>query len=254
MAETPLNDDSLRSYLASRDVPCPRCGYNLRGSQDSVCSECGETIELGVSRAASGRGWLLFLLLALGWVLLSGGMHTTRSALVARDEASSRSGVQVVFGGNVTIAGGVGQPIVINSRPLTTGNNITISGGGNQRVVTGRALTTTSAGGAGARTPLSVVSGPATAGGPATTTTFITRPAVGGAGFAWAQVRVDTWVSLGIAAAITLVAPAIMLLVVLKRRKIIQQGPGRPLVTAAVAVFTVYAAGQVLLFVRELVG
>lgn len=37
-----MNDrEQLRAYLASRDVACPECGYNLRGSADGVCSECG---------------------------------------------------------------------------------------------------------------------------------------------------------------------------------------------------------------------
>ncbi|MEM9166950.1 MAG: hypothetical protein AAGB48_07970 [Planctomycetota bacterium] len=38
--------EQLRSYLAERDVPCPGCGYNLRGVREPVCPECGETILL----------------------------------------------------------------------------------------------------------------------------------------------------------------------------------------------------------------
>lgn len=34
----------LRAYLASRDLPCEACGYNLRGVQDVFCPECGAVI------------------------------------------------------------------------------------------------------------------------------------------------------------------------------------------------------------------
>lgn len=34
----------LREYLATRDVPCEGCGYNLRGAQDVFCPECGAVI------------------------------------------------------------------------------------------------------------------------------------------------------------------------------------------------------------------
>jgi hypothetical protein len=35
---------TLREYLADRDVPCHRCGYNLRGAQDVFCPECNAVI------------------------------------------------------------------------------------------------------------------------------------------------------------------------------------------------------------------
>lgn len=36
------------AYLAGRDVPCPRCGYNLRNLASVNCPECGEELTLGV--------------------------------------------------------------------------------------------------------------------------------------------------------------------------------------------------------------
>ncbi|MEO1716444.1 MAG: hypothetical protein AAFR76_04970 [Planctomycetota bacterium] len=38
--------DQLRAYLAERDVPCPRCGYNLRGVTEPVCPECEFSLTL----------------------------------------------------------------------------------------------------------------------------------------------------------------------------------------------------------------
>ena len=35
---------TLREYLAGRDMPCDQCGYNLRGTQDVFCPECGTVI------------------------------------------------------------------------------------------------------------------------------------------------------------------------------------------------------------------
>ncbi|MEO1716445.1 MAG: hypothetical protein AAFR76_04975 [Planctomycetota bacterium] len=36
--------DQIKAYLADRDVPCPRCGYNLRGVADPTCPECAGEI------------------------------------------------------------------------------------------------------------------------------------------------------------------------------------------------------------------
>ncbi|MFN0133635.1 MAG: hypothetical protein ACKVW3_14045 [Phycisphaerales bacterium] len=38
--------DHLRDFLADSDVPCPDCGYNLRGATTGTCAECGKTITL----------------------------------------------------------------------------------------------------------------------------------------------------------------------------------------------------------------
>ncbi len=36
--------DLLREFLAERDVPCPRCGHNLRASNGRICPECGGAV------------------------------------------------------------------------------------------------------------------------------------------------------------------------------------------------------------------
>ncbi len=38
----------VREYLADRDSPCPKCGYNLRGLDSDKCPECGEAAALAI--------------------------------------------------------------------------------------------------------------------------------------------------------------------------------------------------------------
>ena len=43
--------DDLTRWLADRDVPCPLCGYNLRGLTGDRCPECGQPLRLSVALA-----------------------------------------------------------------------------------------------------------------------------------------------------------------------------------------------------------
>ncbi|MBX3406981.1 MAG: hypothetical protein KF869_09470 [Phycisphaeraceae bacterium] len=42
------NDAMLTRFIASRDTPCPVCGYNLRGLLGNRCPECGRRLVLAV--------------------------------------------------------------------------------------------------------------------------------------------------------------------------------------------------------------
>ncbi|MEX2218944.1 MAG: hypothetical protein WD749_09310 [Phycisphaerales bacterium] len=37
---------ALREHVSARDVPCPQCGYNLRGAADNRCPECGSLLRV----------------------------------------------------------------------------------------------------------------------------------------------------------------------------------------------------------------
>ena len=61
----------LRRYLATRDLPCPGCRYNLRGLISDRCPECNQPLELQVSLAEPRVGQLLWCVIPL---FLTGGL------------------------------------------------------------------------------------------------------------------------------------------------------------------------------------
>lgn len=85
-------EDVLAAYLASHDVGCPRCAYNLRGVESGVCPECGEEISLAISRGSSiglrDGDYRLFFIFGFGWPMLAGIMNATRTFQMARSIAS----------------------------------------------------------------------------------------------------------------------------------------------------------------------
>jgi hypothetical protein len=69
-AETPSDTAALLSWLATRDAPCPVCGYNLRALPAPRCPECSAPLSLHVySENASIGPWLV----ALGSYALAAG-------------------------------------------------------------------------------------------------------------------------------------------------------------------------------------
>ncbi|MCC6675690.1 MAG: hypothetical protein IT436_00975 [Phycisphaerales bacterium] len=93
--------DPLQVYLASRDVGCPHCHYNLRGVTAPACPECGRAIELQL--AGVRRYWVppIFMFLAFGWMLIAGSMNTYRNVNYAWNAASRVS--TIYFGSTTTI-------------------------------------------------------------------------------------------------------------------------------------------------------
>lgn len=82
-------DAAVAAFLEQRDVPCPGCGYNLRGCAAAACPECGRALRLRLD--PGDRGALphrMFLVLALGWVLIASAMNTVRAVQTLRFELS----------------------------------------------------------------------------------------------------------------------------------------------------------------------
>ncbi len=68
MTDEEVEDEAvLIAYLQERDVPCPRCGYNLRRLTNCVCPECGIGLSLGVSaREPYLWPWIVAVVAAAG--------------------------------------------------------------------------------------------------------------------------------------------------------------------------------------------
>jgi hypothetical protein len=79
----PAPEVVLIDFLRIRDVPCPLCGYNLRGLQQPRCPECGRELTLSVGLTEPLlKAWITFaaaLLLPAGigvlftWILITEG-------------------------------------------------------------------------------------------------------------------------------------------------------------------------------------
>jgi hypothetical protein len=59
VARAPGEVELLLSYVRERDVPCPRCGYNLRNLTTPVCPECRENLRLCVGVQRVRYEWLI---------------------------------------------------------------------------------------------------------------------------------------------------------------------------------------------------
>jgi len=68
--DTPAPDrDFMVEYVASRDVPCPCCGYNLRGLTGTRCPECNEELVLRVGMAEPRIAWFIAGVVGVGMCL-----------------------------------------------------------------------------------------------------------------------------------------------------------------------------------------
>ena len=52
-------DGLLLAFVADRDAPCPRCGYNVRNLTKPICPECEEPLLLKVGGRTYPVRWLL---------------------------------------------------------------------------------------------------------------------------------------------------------------------------------------------------
>ncbi|MEM6332905.1 MAG: hypothetical protein AAF823_06155 [Planctomycetota bacterium] len=74
---------ALLAYLAERDVPCPSCGYNLRGATSTTCPECGEVLALRVGLVEPKLFLWLAGLIPLAMTMGFGGLLSALGAVYA---------------------------------------------------------------------------------------------------------------------------------------------------------------------------
>ena len=240
------------AFLANQDVACPKCGYNLRGVGEPTCPECGRAIELAISSPGRSRGYLLFVLLALGWVLIAGGMNAYRTWKIVQVEATPRRQTLVTFtsaatfmssgpGGTTTrtwrSSGGSGAPTVTFN---TQGGVTTITTPGGTTTVPATGVTTVPAGGS---------AGGWTTTGPVAVTPA--RPAA--AKWAWANVSQRTWINLGWWSGLGIMAVGTLIVALVRRRRFDRHAPPRGIMVAACALFVLYAGYHAVMFSREFI-
>jgi hypothetical protein len=56
MADRSFTRELVKTYGVDRDLPCPRCRYNLRGLAGDRCPECGANVSSYIKKAALRRG------------------------------------------------------------------------------------------------------------------------------------------------------------------------------------------------------
>jgi hypothetical protein len=88
----PTEAHLLRALLASRDISCPVCAYNLRGNESRNCPECGANLNLQVGSADLQLGpWLTALLgvaLPLGFVSIYAAFAVATLLVFIFDDSS----------------------------------------------------------------------------------------------------------------------------------------------------------------------
>jgi len=212
-SEPMLADDLVTAYLARRDVQCPRCAYNLRGVGEPLCPECGHKIELTIHRPGRSRGYLLFVLLALGWVLLAGTMNGFRAwERVQAEAAPARQTLFTTSSFSFSAGpGGVTRSFSNSSRAVVRMNS---SGG------------------------VTVITTPSTT-------------AAANAGPAWASVSQQTWINFGWWTGLGLLAVSTLILTLFLRRRFAADAPPWRIVAAAGVLFLLYGGYHALAFSRE---
>ncbi|MBX3379723.1 MAG: hypothetical protein KF805_06485 [Phycisphaeraceae bacterium] len=89
---------ALRNFLSEGTIPCPSCGYDVRGCDEPVCPECAWPLELQLRSRVSSVPYWVFSLLINGWLFLwgLGGSLTTAMRMWQYHSAASRRFVAAV--------------------------------------------------------------------------------------------------------------------------------------------------------------
>ncbi|MCA9284242.1 MAG: hypothetical protein KDA22_03440 [Phycisphaerales bacterium] len=83
-------DQAIRAFLADRDEPCPRCGFNLRNTSSDRCTECGAPLLLRLAGDRRGDRAVWWGLVCIGLGL--GGAATIVGTSVIQSVIESMAG------------------------------------------------------------------------------------------------------------------------------------------------------------------
>jgi hypothetical protein len=243
--------DLLPDYLATRDAPCPHCGYNLRGVEGGACPECGGRIQLSLLKATRFAGHGLFILLALTWVFLAAGMNAARQGQLIYQDAMRVNLVSAFFTSTTSITVN-GNTTVTTTGPQGT-QRFSVQGNGAPGGATG--------GAGGPRGAIGV--GPGRSGaqtlfgrtGPNGAMTWTTVPPTGGAApkYNWSAVPSERWWTFGWWGGLVLLALLGLMVFALVRLRWggASRGLSRAAVWYASVLFACYAVYHVQAFTRE---
>lgn len=79
-----MDRDLLQRYLTGRNVPCPRCEYNLRDLTGDRCPECGDQLVIRVNMVEPRLGALISGLVGLSAGAGLNGLLLIYAAFVMR--------------------------------------------------------------------------------------------------------------------------------------------------------------------------
>ncbi len=111
------DDILLLDWLASHAAACPACGYQLAGSTDVRCSECGTRLRLGVRADLRLAAWLATLLpfaLALGFDLVAAALVIYQ--IVIHPGPTPRAPLAAATLGGLAVASGLGLAVIAGRR------------------------------------------------------------------------------------------------------------------------------------------
>lgn len=100
----------LLTFVRERDVPCPRCGYNIRNLTQPVCPECHEELKLKVGVAKLKLHWLLLTLAPGTFCAIMMGVFLTMVLVLGPPGGMGVEGIMVMsfigLSGFLTVIGG----------------------------------------------------------------------------------------------------------------------------------------------------
>jgi hypothetical protein len=98
LVSTTRDAELLRGFLEERNLPCPACGYSLRGCTSSKCPECGTALELAL-RARPIPAWWHAGVIGLALAVMMLALLLLRSLPAAAELAAQDHARQLAAGG-----------------------------------------------------------------------------------------------------------------------------------------------------------